>query len=297
MLLRWRCGAPRTLAAVVTLALGTTALAGCGGSPAAASAPVLRVAATNFAMAELVHGVGGSRVAVTELAKGAPDDRTVDPSPTQVDELRSAQLVVEVGGGWQPQVEAIAGTGPRVLALGHQATATGSQVWLDPLTMEAAAQELAAKLIALDPAGASTYRNGVRDFDDNLSSVSVDYQSSLGDCEYNTVFTPDSAFAAVANQYGFKLHSVPAGGGAVALRSAAAAAATQSFHGLFSEPPLSSPQMGALAARAKSSVGELDTMDGPPIKAEPATSTYVDRLEANLTYLTGALYCQDNDEP
>jgi hypothetical protein len=38
-------------------------------------------------------------------------------------------------------------------------------------------------------------------------------------------------------------------------------------------------------------------MDGPPIKAEPPKSTYVDRLEANLTYLTGALYCQDVNGP
>jgi zinc transport system substrate-binding protein len=290
----------RGTSAPLTAALAGMALAGlagCGGSSAPAAAPRLHVVATNFPMAELVHSVGGSRVAVIDLAQGAPDDRSIVPSPAQTTALHSAQLVVEVGGGWQPQVEAVAGTGPRVLALGHQGTATGSQIWLDPVNMEAAAQALATKLAALDPAGAGAYRNGVRDFNDNLSSISVDYQSSLGDCEYSVIFTPDSAFATLATRYGLRLHSVPAGSDTSTLNAAAAVASTQSFHALFSEPPLPSPQINALAARGKSTVGQLDTMDGPPIKAEPASSTYLDRLEANLTYLTGALYCQDVNGP
>lgn len=315
MFLRRRCGAPpSTLGLILAgVAFAGFTLTGCGGSPASSAAtassgasrsaqPVLQVVATNFAMAELVHGVGGNRVAVTDLAQGAPDDRTIVPDSAQTAALRSAQLVVEVGGGWQPQVETIAGSGPRVLALGHQVTtngltATGSQVWLDPVAMQAAANSLAAKLTALDPAGASAYRNGVRDFNDNLYSVGIDYQSSLSGCEYNVLFTPDSAFATVAARYGLRLHSLPAGSGNAAVNSAATLAATQSFHALFAEPPLPSPQITALAARGRSGIGQLDTMDGPPIRAEPAKSTYLDRLEANLTYLTGALYCQDSTGP
>lgn len=280
-----------------TVALVGMALAGCGGSSAPAAVPRLQVVATNFPMAELDHNIGGSRVAVTDLAQGAPDDRDLVPSGAQTAALRAAQLVVEVGGGWQPQVEAAAGTGPRVIALGHQGSATGSQVWLDPVNMEAAARALATKLTALDPAGAGAYGNGVRDFNDNLSSISVDYQSSLGGCEYSAIFTPDSAFATLATRYGLRLHSVPAGSDTTTVDAAATVASTQSYHAVFSEPPLPSPQIIALAARGKGTVGQLDTMDGPPIKAEPATSTYLDRLEANLTYLTGALYCQDDNGP
>jgi len=127
--------------------------------------------------------------------------------------------------------------------------------------------------------------------------VSVDYQSSLGDCEYSQIFTPDSAFATVAARYGLRLHSLPSASGNAELAATETAAATQSYHAVFAEPPLPSPQITALARRGKSSIGELDTMDGPPIKAEPLASTYVDRLEANLTYLTGALYCQDVNGP
>jgi len=288
-----RRGAPFVALLAAVGALGV----GCGGSSGSKAAPVIKVATTNFAMTELVHGVGGTRVAVIDLAQGAADDRTLVLSPAQRSATDAAGLVVEVGGGWQPNIEAVAGTGSRVLALGLQGPATGSQVWLDPVAMQSAAKALAATLTALDPAGAGTYRNGLQDFNENLSSVSEDYQSSLSDCAYNTVFTPDAAFATVIARYGLKLYRVPAGGDSAGQDVAAAAASTQSFHGLFKEPPLASPPLVALAARGKASLGQLDTMDGPPIKPEPASSTYVDRLEANLTALIGGLYCQDSNGP
>lgn len=277
----------------VLLAIGGLVLSACGGSgskPAAdAAAPPLTVVATNWPLSELAHEVGGSHVRVTDLAQGATDDRALSPTPAQTQALAHAQLVVEVGGGWQPKVEAAAGTGARVLALGHQRSATGSQVWLDPPSMEQAATALGNKLEALDPAAAGAFRNGVRDFNANMASVGVDYQSSLGNCQYQTLFVPDDAFGAMAAQYSLRLHVVAAGG----VTAATAAARAQSYHGLFAEPPLPASQMTQLAAQGKAKLGELDTMDGLPIKTEPANSTYVDRLEANLKYLTGGLYCQE----
>lgn len=278
-----------SVAAGVLAVLG---LAACGGSgsTAAADAPRVTVAATNWPLSELVHEVGGSHVRVTDLAAGAPDDRAITPNAAQKATLGSAQLVVEVGGGWQPKVEAAAGDGPGVLALGHQGSATGSQVWLAPQVMEHAATALGAKLEALDPAAAGAFRNGVRNFNDNMSSVGIDYQSSLGDCQYQTLFVPDDAFGAAAAQYALRLHVVAPGG----VHAAAGPAEAQSYHAIFAEPPLGAPQMAQLAAQGHAKLGQLDTMDGPPIKTEPANSTYVDRLEANLKYLTGALYCADS---
>ena len=68
---------------------------GCWQSPVAAVP--LKVVTTTSDLASLVTVVGGDRVNVSSIALPAQDPHTFEPRLTDVQQLRSAQLVVKVG--------------------------------------------------------------------------------------------------------------------------------------------------------------------------------------------------------
>lgn len=273
------------LAAVALLA------AGCGSASKATPAPAARltVVASNVPLAQLAASVGGDRVTVTDLSQGAPDDRTVTPTAAQVSQLHAAALVVDVGDGYQPHVEAVAGSAPGVLRLAPALGAgTPPQFWLDPPTMGRAASLVAAALGHLDPAGAGPYHQGATDVTDQMSSLQIEVQSDLADCPHTLVVAPDDAFGPLARGASLKLVAVPEGASTTAASNQIRAT---SLPTLFSEPPVADTTLAALARSDHVALHALDTMDGPPPDPRLATASYLSRMEQNLHVLAGGLYC------
>ena len=159
--------------------------------PAAAGAS-LQVVTTTDGLAALARDVGGDRVAVTALSHGNQDPHFVDPNPNLAVKLRDADLLVDVGLdleiGWLPPLvnqSRNAGiqpgnerrftaasairvldvpTGPVDRSLGDLHPAGNPHFLDDPPRAVEVAQALAAKLAALDPAGAAGYRARAADF-------------------------------------------------------------------------------------------------------------------------------------
>ncbi len=272
--------------------------AGCGGSSRAA-APVARIAvvASNFPIAQLLEGVGGSRVTVTDLSQGAADDRTVTPTPAQRTQLRTAALVVDVGAGYQPAVEAATATTPlphRLSLAPALGTAKAPQFWLDPPTMARAASLVAAALSAVDPAGGHQYHQGATDVSDQMSSLQIDVQSALADCPHTLLVVPDNAFARLAGRAGLHLLSVPADASTKAVDAATAQIRNLTLPTIFSEPPVSDAALAAVARTTHVALHPLDTLDGPAPNAKLANASYFERMDDNLHVLAGGLYCSSS---
>ena len=283
------------------MALLVAAVAGCGGGGGAPPAHRLNVLATNFPLAQLVTNVGGDRVTVSDLSAGAADDRTVDPLPAQVAELHHAALVVEVGDGYQPEVEAAAGAGPGVLALlprlGGVRPGHSAEFWLDPTAMRAATTIVAAALRAADPMGSQAYANGDNDFTAVLSTLDIDFQNTLSDCQHKVVFAPDDALVALAARYQLSLDVLAPAATPGAVARAATLIRDQSLTTVFSEPPVADPALAALAGDTHTKLLALDTMDGPPPPPEPAGYSYFNRMEGDLARLSTGLQCVSTNEP
>jgi zinc transport system substrate-binding protein len=261
----------------------------------------LNVVTTNFPLAQLVANVGGNRVTVTDLSKGAADDRAVDPSPAQVAELRHAALVVEVGDGYQSRVEAAAGAGPGVLALlprlGGVRPGHSAEFWLDPTAMRAATGIVAGALRGADPAGAQAYANGDEDFTAVLSTLDIDFQNTLSDCPNKVVFTPDDALAGLATRYQLRLDVLAANATPGAVARAATLVRDRSLTTVFSEPPVTDPALAALAGDTHTKLLALDTMDGAAPPPEPSGYSYFNRMEGDLARLSTGLRCVSTNEP
>lgn len=117
----------RTRAATVLLA-GALAVAACGG-PAGTPGPspmpspdedALRVVASTTVLADLVAQVGGTRVRVESLVPKGGEVHTFDPTPSDVQRIAQAELVVMNGLGLDEWLQALvvdAGTGAAIVEL------------------------------------------------------------------------------------------------------------------------------------------------------------------------------------
>jgi zinc transport system substrate-binding protein len=284
----------RLLGLVAVLALAAAMAAGCGQSaPADASAPVLTVYTGLYPLAQAVQEIGQSKVAVKDVVPPGANPTTYSLTPAQAAEVRRGGVVVEIGGGFQPSLEQAAAGAPRVLMLRSELNTANPYIWLDPNTMQKAVALIAGAMEAADPAATGLFRQGEQAFAASVESTGIDYESTLSACPRTTIFTADSAFAAMANDYGLRdtaVGSSPAPPPS-AVRSAATAMEGAGATTIFSEPWLPSTTVEAVGAAAHAKVRVLDTLEGPPPGGWPRQADYIKLMESDLGALSSALGC------
>jgi zinc transport system substrate-binding protein len=187
-------------AIIILIMAGLGLASGCGGSDEAGSE---QVAASFYPLAFAAEELGGNRVDVINLTPPGTEPHDLEPTPSDVRELKSADLVLLLGHGFQPQLEDAAGNGDEVVELldtpGLNRFENGDpHVWLDP-----ARYELIARRIA-DELGAAA---SVEDFAARLKALDSDYTRGLANCARDDIVTSHDAFGYVAQRYG--LNQIP----------------------------------------------------------------------------------------
>lgn len=275
-----------TLGGLVGLAVG-----GCRTAPA--HAPTISVVTTIYPLAQAVSAIGGSTVAVTDLATAGVDPATMPLTAAQAERIRRAAVVVEVGGGFQPAVEAAATGSTRLVSL---APRFGDGSWLAPATMENILPIISAALMAANPKAASSYRNGERDFYEQVSSASNDYQAALSACPRNQIAAPDAALDTMASDYRLRLHQLgtSASPSPAQVTDGAATISSSETTTVFSEPWVPAETIDAVAARTGAKVRVFDTLEAPPAGGWPPHNSYIIGVENNLHTLASALGCPDS---
>jgi len=161
-----------------------------------AAAPI-KVVCTLGILGNLAREVGGERVAVEVLSSPAQDPHYVEPRPTLMRKAREADLFVESGLQlelWAGKVVAGAGN-PRIQMgqKGHVVASLGiatlelpsvlsrergdvhpngnPHVWLDPVNTKIMAANIAKGLIAVDAAGAESYRANLADYEHRIDEA------------------------------------------------------------------------------------------------------------------------------
>jgi zinc transport system substrate-binding protein len=284
-------GAVRVLALLGLIAI---VAAGCSQSaPADASAPVLAVATGLYPMAQAIEQIGQNKVSVTDVVPAGSNPTAYQLEPAQALQVRRAGLVVEVGGGFQPSFEQAAAGASDVLQLQAKLKATNPYVWLDPNIMAKAVALIAGAMEVADPSAAGLFRQGEQAYEASVQSTGIDYESTLSACPRMTIFTTDSAFAAMANDYG--LRDIAVGSSSIpvpaAVRSSASALQTAGATTVFSEPWLPEETVDAVASAAHVKVRLLDTLAGPPPGGWPRQADYINLMESDLGALSSALGC------
>ena len=172
--------------------------AGCGGS-AHANGPE-KVVASFYPLAFAAQEIGGRKVEVENLTPAGAEPHDLEVSPSDVRDVRGADLVLLLGHGFQPQLEDAAGTGGRVLVLLdtpglNRFPNDDPHVWLDPLRYARIAQRIGTALHATSQ---------TKSFVTRLRALDREYRRALDRCTRHEIVTSHEAFAYLGQRYGLQ---------------------------------------------------------------------------------------------
>ena len=210
------------LVAGTTALLAAASLSACTGTggqseadaASGAGAGDVHVTASFYPLAYVAEQVGGDRVTVTDLTPQGGHAHELELSPHEATDLSHADLVVHLGGGFQPAVDA-AVQSAGVPALDGMAAIPDAQlregdphVWLNPLILAEISDQTATKLAEVDPEGAETYQQNAKELRAQLEELNAEYTDALAGCEGETVVTSHEAFGYLADAYGLRQEGV-----------------------------------------------------------------------------------------
>src|SRR5918994_596204 len=208
---------------------------------------------------------------VVNLTPPGAEPHDVELSPRDVETVRAAELVVYVGGGFQPALEdAVESREGRSLDLLERED--DPHVWLDPIRFAGAVERIAR---ALGEAGSAA--DDIR----QLENLDTDYRNGLADCDRRVIVTTHAAFGRLARRYGLSELSL-------AGRSPEAEPSPRELERLiddvrdsgattvFAEPLVSDEVAETVAREAGVDVATLDPIEG----------LSEDRLDAGEDYLS-----------
>lgn len=257
------------------------AAAGCAGG-SDASGDGRTVVAAFFPLAEAARAAGGEDVDVVDLTPPGVEPHDLELTTDQVDLLLDADLVIVLGGDFQPAVEAVAADrdGPTIDVFDALGIETGDpHVWLDPTTMAAIAELVAVELDGdASPLVAE------------LEALDERFRSRLSSCESDVIVTSHEAYGHLVGRYGLREESIS---GLVPesepdpakLDELARLVEREGVTTIFTEPLLPTRAADTLARETGAAVVVLD-----PLESDPGTG-YVSAMDANLEALVTGLRC------
>lgn len=137
--------------------------------------------------------MGGDKVTVTDLTPPGVEPHDLELSSKQVDKIQDADVVLLLGGGFQPAVvRAARRAHGKVVTI--EAPSDDPHVWLDPVRMQEIVTQVAAAIPGADAQG----------FIALLSNLDADFKAGLANCTRHEIVTAHEAFAYLAERYGLQ---------------------------------------------------------------------------------------------
>jgi zinc transport system substrate-binding protein len=193
------------------LVLGVVVLlAACGDGPGADGGGRPQVVASVFPLAEAAERVGAEAVEVTDLTPAGTEPHDVELAPDDVDALLDADLVVYLGGGFQPAVEDAVDQrgGPSVDVLTALDGGDDPHLWLDPALMADVVDEVAAAVGDVVPEREADVEAAADRYRAELEQLDADLDAQLGDCHRDLVVSAHDAFGRLAARYGLRTEAI-----------------------------------------------------------------------------------------
>lgn len=202
--------------AVLLVAIG--ALAGCTPSQASDDGRT-SVVASFYPLAKAASQVGGDLVSVDDLTPPGVEPHDLELSPDDVEAIATADVVIFLGGGFQPAVQDavaqdargvtvdaldVVDTHPVSRSEAAEGLTVDPHVWLDPARYETIVGAVARGLAEADPSNANTYRSDANAYVGKLSALDRDFRTGLSNCERSTIVTSHEAFGYLAEAYGLQ---------------------------------------------------------------------------------------------
>jgi zinc transport system substrate-binding protein len=291
---------------VVALMVGACSSPGTGNN-GTASGDKITVAASFYPLAEAAQQVGRDAVVVTNLTPPGVEPHDLELTPGSVSALQSADLVVYLGGGFQPAVEEASNDANGITldalqdvdtndAPSEEAAAEGltvdPHVWLDPSRYITIVDEVSDALSGISPNDAEAFKANAEDFTSQLGSLDEEYRTGLASCERHDIVTNHAAFGYLAERYGLTQVAISglepdAEPTPQHLAELVGLVEEKGITTIFTEELLPPDVAETLAAEAGVSVSVLNTLETAPEDG----GDYFSAMRDNLNTLREALGC------
>ena len=260
------------------------------------------VVASFYPLAEAARQVGGDRVRVDNLTPPGAEPHDLELTASQVAGIQDADVVLVLGGGFQPAVEKAAasrrGTVELLAVLGPAAGDTDDpHVWLDPVLFAAVVDHVAAALGRVEPAQRPTFSAGADAYKAQLATLDQDYRAGLSDCARREILTAHEAFGRLAGRYGLTQESITGLSPETEpepdrLAELADLVRRRGVTTIFTETLVSPRVAEALARETGARTEVLDPLEGLSGDDAREGGTYLSVMRDNLAKLRAALGCR-----
>lgn len=295
------------VASAATTALVAGALLGACSSVPGETPPAgrLEVVASFYPLAEAAERVGGELVSVRTLTPPGVEPHDLELTPDDLEAIVTADLVLYLGGGFQPAVEdAVEQAGGAVVdALEGQQTRPGDgelvadpHVWLDPARYRKIVERIVEVLAGLAPEREEAFQENASAFGEELRALDAELRAGLSSCRTRTIVVSHGAFGYLADAYGLVEESI-AGISPEAEPDPARLAELkdlverEGITTIFAEELVSPAVAETLAREAGVRVEVLDPIEGLSSERIAAGEGYVSIMRENLQMLRRALGC------
>jgi zinc transport system substrate-binding protein len=299
----------RRISLLVGLALLVPVLVACT-SRSSSSSDGVQVVASFYPLAEAAQQVGGSFVRVDNLTAPGVEPHDLELTPQQIEAIDTADVVVYLGGGFQPAVEDAIGDATGIVldasaALRSLPVPSGEtdaslsadpHVWLDPTLYRQIVEEVQGALDQADPAHAQAFGSNAKAYDQRLLQVDHDYRSGLADCQRALIVTSHAAFGYLATRYG--LTQEPISGLSPDaeptprhLADIKALVEREGVTTIFTEELVSPKVAETLASETGTTTAVLNPLESLTPDEAAAGADYVSVMRDNLATLRSALGC------
>jgi zinc transport system substrate-binding protein len=296
---------------ILILGLVVAAIAsGCGAGAGGDQDGRVSVVASFYPLSFAAERLGGDCVRVTNLTPPGVEPHDLELTPDAVGSIATADVVLYLGGGFQPAVEDAVGDAEGhvldVLSVVSTAPTQGEQaneglevdphVWLDPgrfadiVTAMGDALEGAGIPTSCDVAGAVDHLRS------DLEKLDSDFRTGLTGCEQDVIVTTHAAFGYLADAYG--LHQEAIAGLAPEVEPSPKRLADlvslverQGVTTIFTEELVSPDVAETLAREAGVKTEVLFTIEGLTKEEASAGEDYLSLMRENLDALRAALHC------
>jgi zinc transport system substrate-binding protein len=270
----------------------------------------LTVVAAFYPVQVAAQRVGGNAVAVFNLTPPGVEPHDLELTPGAVEQIQSADVVLYLGGGFQPAVEdALSGaegdavdllagleTLPPPAEAAGEGLSVDPHVWLAPRLYAELVGDVADALSRASPGSERRFRSNTARFRAEIEDLDGKFREGLAQCEQDIIVTTHAAFGYLANAYGLTQEPItglspeaePSPARLAELRELVQ---REEITTIFTEELVSPAVAEALAREAGVKTAVLSTIEGLTPEEEAAGDDYISLMLENLSTLEEALGC------
>jgi zinc transport system substrate-binding protein len=184
----------RNVLVLIVLAVGLSA---CGGDSGSSSdSEQTDVVAAFYPLVWATERVADGSVRLRNLTPPGTEPHDVELTARDVERIRSADVVLYLGGGFQPAVEdAVEGASGTTIDLLVNPAGRDPHIWLDPIRLADVVKRIAGALEREDAAAEPTAE---------LRALDRDFARGLARCRSREIVTAHEAFGYLARRYRLK---------------------------------------------------------------------------------------------